>query len=652
MKYRSYNSEILIGATLLVDVFNDIIIDRRTHGPRRDYSKPFKLSDIVKQKIEVPCIIGDRGIIMKSLENEPGRYKMPLIIIQQKGLKTDTQRMADLHADIFYQQDSSFAELSFDDPKYRPRELSKNRAQPMNISYDVTIITKYREDLDQIISNFAVHFRPDIYLKWWHPSNKIRPIESQLTWDHNMSFDGMVDYNPTNIFTYKGTSSFTLKSWLFFGMCADDNKIDPDLESFIEHIHIFPNDDYKNDNDNNDDLNPEDTWVIGDVISTPSGLGPVTDKKKHSFGFWTVDSDQEFTGSDIDKMKEGAYQVNNIFADDYAALSSDYYITKMDETDVTGDRLVIKEKYEKIKATDYQTFLTMDQIEKKNVSLIHNVYFKGSFPQSAMFAPSPSGDFMFNNFYKTYTDSKKAGAVFGDAYNLNGKLNADYNIKTHDFVLWTNYEDNSFKFYGKSKFNSKNGYFQEYSIESLPVQNVDPEKIIKYQIHKEFDSNLKLIEGATAISKAGMVPVEDIDKSFSTAFFIEDISERSKRIKIMTLLNAYWDKIELRENKINGYDIIVEDANFGEDLKKKELVEIPFRQLDILFQSSYDKTIYQILTNKYLLIVLKISLKGDVDVFDICPLFPFQYQNMHALIYEVSIPESRELLGLNFCIST
>ena len=31
MKYRSYNSEIIIATTLLVDVFNDIIIDRRKH---------------------------------------------------------------------------------------------------------------------------------------------------------------------------------------------------------------------------------------------------------------------------------------------------------------------------------------------------------------------------------------------------------------------------------------------------------------------------------------------------------------------------------------------------------------------------------------------------------------------------------------------
>ena len=119
MKYRSYNSEIIIATTLLVDVFNDIIIDRRKHGLKRDFSKTVSLDEIVQQKIEIPCILGDRSIILKSLENEPGKYKLPLIILQNKSLKTDTNRMVDLHNDVFYQEDNQFSKLSVDHHLYR-----------------------------------------------------------------------------------------------------------------------------------------------------------------------------------------------------------------------------------------------------------------------------------------------------------------------------------------------------------------------------------------------------------------------------------------------------------------------------------------------------------------------------------------------------
>lgn len=87
MRYRSYNSELLIAATMVCDVFNDIIIDRRKHGVSRDWSKAVTLKDIVQQKIEVPCIIGDRGPILKSLENAPGKYQLPLIIVQMKRIQ-------------------------------------------------------------------------------------------------------------------------------------------------------------------------------------------------------------------------------------------------------------------------------------------------------------------------------------------------------------------------------------------------------------------------------------------------------------------------------------------------------------------------------------------------------------------------------------
>ena len=35
-----------------------------------DYSTPIDLNSVVQKRIEVPCIAGDRDIILRSLENE------------------------------------------------------------------------------------------------------------------------------------------------------------------------------------------------------------------------------------------------------------------------------------------------------------------------------------------------------------------------------------------------------------------------------------------------------------------------------------------------------------------------------------------------------------------------------------------------------
>lgn len=79
MKFRSYNSELILAGGLIANIFNDIVIDRRSHGINTDYSKPIDLKEIVQKKIEVPCIFGDRSNILRSLENESRGFKVAFI---------------------------------------------------------------------------------------------------------------------------------------------------------------------------------------------------------------------------------------------------------------------------------------------------------------------------------------------------------------------------------------------------------------------------------------------------------------------------------------------------------------------------------------------------------------------------------------------
>ena len=640
----------------MVNVFNDIIIDRRRHGLNRDWSKPITLSDIVQKKIEVPCILGDRGIILKSLENEPGRYKMPLIILQMKGLKTDTPRMFDLHSDIFYQQDDSFSNLDYDNPMYRPKELSKMRAQPINISYDVTFITRYREDLDQIISNFSVHFRPDIYLKWWHPRNKVRALESQVLWDHSVSFDSMVDFNPQNIFTYKGTSSFTLRSWLFYGMHATDNAIDPELEPIIEKIKIFPNrtdgvDDLGNDPDVYHD---DDIWVFGDIMNTPSGVTTVDNGNKSTgFGFWGVDEDQDFIGTDEDQMKNGQYAVNNVFAENYPAISGDPVISKISENKNAGDFISKNDRLNNYSQNQYQMYLELDTHNKKNIVEFKNVYFKGSFPQSAMYESIPSGDYVFQEFFKSYVGRKKAKAEFGDCYNLHPVLNVNYDIASKDLTLWSDYEDDKIKMQGRAKFNSKTGHLYEFLLQSKPVINADPDKYVKFAFHKEYDAEMNHIKENDIVEKYNIRPISDIVASYKTMLLIEETERKNLLKKMLNFIKGYWNIIDLRENASHGYDMVIEDPRFGDNLKAKGLDQYGFRSFDLVTQAYDGGYLYQVIANRYLYIVLKSkeSNPDEIDIYDIGAICPLKYASHHALIYEVLIPESRELLGLNFRIS-
>lgn len=154
-------------------------------------------------------------MILKSLENESGAIKLPLYILQSTDIKSDPIRNADLHVDVFYQQDSSFSKLPIDHPLYRPYALSKRRGLPITINYTLTLVTKYKEDLDQMCTNWMVHYRPDIYVKWWHPRNNEAPLESEILWDQSINIESPVENQGSDKFQWKATTNFTYKSWLF-----------------------------------------------------------------------------------------------------------------------------------------------------------------------------------------------------------------------------------------------------------------------------------------------------------------------------------------------------------------------------------------------------------------------------------------------------
>ena len=489
MKYRSYNSEIIIATTLLVDVFNDIIIDRRKHGLKRDFSKTVSLDEIVQQKIEIPCILGDRSIILKSLENEPGKYKLPLIILQNKSLKTDTNRMVDLHNDVFYQEDNQFSKLSVDHHLYRPQQISKKRGQPIIIDYDMTIIAKYKEDLDQIFSNWAVHFRPDVYVKWWHPRNKENPLTSQILWAHNISYDAPIEYNPQSIFTYKFTTSFSFKSWLFYGMHSNENEfVDTGI---IKKIKLFPN---KSDKwDENDLAEGKKDWNDGDDAYV---FGDIKNENISDLSFYGMSSDQGFYNKSDDEegLKAGKYMVENVFAENNPLISGDPILSNIKHNDLVGDFFGSKNKNMINESNKLFSYLTFDSsIKSDNQAIVKNVYFKGGFLKDNMFAYPPSGDFMFDTFYKTYNKEEQIiKSEFGQTFHNLSKINISYNINDKNLIITSKHMDNKYVANFKNVLNSSTGIIQEFHIESkLNIKKIG--LLYHKEYNKDFVENKKRI---------------------------------------------------------------------------------------------------------------------------------------------------------------
>ena len=196
MKLRSYNEELKIATAQFLDVFNNIVIDRRNS------------SKTVQKTIAVPCVYGDRSRILKSLENKGKTMKVPKIAIVKTGISRGATRIADTQNGLNYQVDGSF-------------DIQKFRPQPMDIEFEMSIVAKYTEDMDQIVSNFIPMFQPDVYVVWKHPKQPTQNLKSQIIWDGQISYEYPTDISegdPARVF---GSTTFRYKTWVFPGMGAD-----------------------------------------------------------------------------------------------------------------------------------------------------------------------------------------------------------------------------------------------------------------------------------------------------------------------------------------------------------------------------------------------------------------------------------------------
>jgi hypothetical protein len=90
---------------------------------------------------------------------------------------------------------------------------------PINITIDMTIITRYQADMDQILTNFIPYCDPYIIISWKLPNLKKSKIpyeiRSEVLWNGNISLQYPNDLQGTQPYRVTATTQFTIKGWLF-----------------------------------------------------------------------------------------------------------------------------------------------------------------------------------------------------------------------------------------------------------------------------------------------------------------------------------------------------------------------------------------------------------------------------------------------------
>ncbi len=190
MELISYNSELIYAQAQFQRLFNNIRLRRK---------------DSKGNEIIVPCLFSQRSRVMKNLENpDRGKITLPAIYINRTGIERNADRVSNANEHLKSQVGGA---IDYD--AYVP--------VPINLTFELTMVTKYPEDMDILLSNFIPFFNQDLYVRLKHPKIEGEKLNHQVIWDGSISEEWPDEIEPADHDIQIATTSFTFKTWIFAG---------------------------------------------------------------------------------------------------------------------------------------------------------------------------------------------------------------------------------------------------------------------------------------------------------------------------------------------------------------------------------------------------------------------------------------------------
>ena len=213
MKNYTYNFEIKDLLTQFVAAFDDTVIKR------------FNRAGAPEQEVDVRYVFAPKQRIMHDVVNKAQNLQLPVVAVNLTSVSYDTDRVFNkLH--------------NFDNASGVNSASSIRTPTPVNLTVNMSILCRYMQDMEQILSNFVPYADPYIVLAWKEPvsdalDSDVIEIRTEVLWDQNINLNTPTETTYSDKFRIIADTSFTIKGWLFRNQNETANPI-----YFIENNFI------------------------------------------------------------------------------------------------------------------------------------------------------------------------------------------------------------------------------------------------------------------------------------------------------------------------------------------------------------------------------------------------------------------------------
>ncbi len=176
---------------MFASAMDDIVVKRYNR-----YREP-------QDSIRCRFVYAPKQRVLADLLDKAQNLQLPVIALTNGGIARDPNR-------VFNKIQGSY--MTSSDPTVTNK---LQQPVPIDLTINMTILTRFQEDYDQIVTNFVPYFDPYIIISWRTPSMPDYEIRSQVIWSGNIAATYPYDINATTVARVEGNTSFTFKGWLF-----------------------------------------------------------------------------------------------------------------------------------------------------------------------------------------------------------------------------------------------------------------------------------------------------------------------------------------------------------------------------------------------------------------------------------------------------
>lgn len=172
----------------------------------------YDVDRVAGQKLQVRYVYSPKQRVLYDLTNPGQNITLPVVAITMGGITRDEGRV--------FNKTAGFYTPGFLGDKQASSSTNFFKMPvPVNITINMSILTRYQTDLEQILSNFIPYNNPYIIVSWKIPSSYNLPylqeIRSEILWSGQTNISYPVELNGSQKAQIVADTSFTIKGWIF-----------------------------------------------------------------------------------------------------------------------------------------------------------------------------------------------------------------------------------------------------------------------------------------------------------------------------------------------------------------------------------------------------------------------------------------------------